>query len=164
MITKHEARVAKDTANNKVTVVKEFDADVQQVWKAWTDSTILDKWWAPKPWRAETNKMNFKEGGAWLYSMVGPEGERHYGRADYTKIEKEKSFTVSDSFTDEKGNKNPDMPSTTWNVKFLKTPNGTKVEIVITGNNEGDVERMLDMGFEEGFKMGLDNLDELLAK
>ncbi len=66
-----QTTISKDAANKKLIVVREFDAPLEQVWKAWTDKDILDKWWAPKPWKAKTKSMDFREGGAWLYSMGG---------------------------------------------------------------------------------------------
>ncbi|MFD2144274.1 SRPBCC domain-containing protein [Mucilaginibacter antarcticus] len=65
--------ITEDLANKKLNVTRTFNAPIDQVWKAWTDDTLLDKWWAPRPWKAETKSMNFTEGGTWLYSMVGPE-------------------------------------------------------------------------------------------
>ncbi len=47
-----QTTISKDAANKKLIVVREFDAPLEEVWRAWTDSKILDKWWAPKPWRA----------------------------------------------------------------------------------------------------------------
>jgi uncharacterized protein YndB with AHSA1/START domain len=164
MITKHEARVTKDLANKKITVVKELDADIEKVWNAWTNDKQLEKWWAPKPWRAESKKMNFKEGGSWLYSMVGPNGERHWSGMDYKTIDEPNHFTTEDYFSDENGNKTADMPTTNWDVKFKETDNGTRVEVVLTASKQGQLEKLLEMGFEEGFKMGLDNLEELVSE
>lgn len=164
MITKHEAKIAKDLANKKITVVKEINADVEKVWDAWTSSVILDKWWAPQPWRAETKRMNFEEGGHWLYAMVGPDGERMWGRFDYNKINEPRQFTATDSFSDEDGKKSQDSPSMDWTVKFSKANNGTRLDILVTAAKKEDLEKILEMGFEEGFKSGLDNLEELLTK
>lgn len=68
-----ETRVEKDLANEKVTISRHFDVQPQRVWDAWTKSEILDRWWAPKPWKAETREFNFRVGGSWHYAMVGPE-------------------------------------------------------------------------------------------
>ena len=166
MITKHETLFTKDVANNKVIVAKEFDADIKKVWEAWTSSTLLDKWWAPKPWRAETKRMNFEQGGYWLYSMVGPNGERLWSRFDYTSIYEPHQFTATDSFCDENGEPTRDalFPSMHWTIKFHETHSGTRVEVLVLASKQADLQKMLDTGFEEGFKMALDNLEELLAE
>lgn len=154
----------KDTANKKMFVTREFDAPVDDVWKAWTDSNILDQWWAPKPWKARTKSMDFREGGTWLYYMEGPEGEKSWCRVDFKKIVPLKSYEGLDAFCDEKGNITNDFPSMDWKVVFILQGNQTKVEVEITFASEADIEKIMELGFEEGFKAAHQNLDELLAK
>src|SRR5690606_36527914 len=55
-----------------VTVKRSFDAPVDLVWSAWTEANLLAQWWAPKPWKAVTKDMDFREGGRWLYAMTSP--------------------------------------------------------------------------------------------
>lgn len=73
--------------NNTIVIKREFDANLEQVWQAWTKTEFLDRWWAPKPYRVETKTLNFTEGGVWLYAMVSPENEKLWCKADYQKIE-----------------------------------------------------------------------------
>jgi len=64
---KNEASFEKDLKNKRLTVSRAFNAPLELVWKAWTESEILDQWWAPKPYRAETKSMDFRKGGMWAY-------------------------------------------------------------------------------------------------
>ena len=146
----------------KLIVTRAFNAPLRQVWDAWTKSNLLDQWWAPKPWKAETKSMDFREGGTWIYAMVGPDGEKHWARADYKSIEPMKGYTLTDAFCDEQGNINQDLPQMNWKCDFHETQAGTNVVIEITFNNEADLEKIIEMGFKEGFTSGLANLDELL--
>lgn len=158
-----ETMISKDLANRKIFVTREFDAPVEKVWKAWTESSLLDQWWAPKPWKANTKSMDFREGGFWLYSMDGPEGEQEFCRADYKTIDPEKSYTATDAFCDKNGNPTGTMPSMHWLNKFSSTETGTRVEVEITFASVADLEKIVEMGFEEGFTAAHGNLDELLA-
>jgi len=151
-------------ASKQMKVVREFDASPEEVWKAWTEPEILDQWWAPKPWKAVTVAMEFREGGRWLYYMQGPEGERHYCRADYTSIVPNESFSVDDAFCDENGNTLTDMPSTHWDNTFARSGTGTRVEVLLTFSSEADMNKIIEMGFREGFASAHNNLDALLAK
>ena len=47
MIIDKQTKVTKDVANKRLVVVREFDAPLEKVWHAWTDSHLLDQWWAP---------------------------------------------------------------------------------------------------------------------
>lgn len=153
-----------DKESRKVTVNREFAAGLDLVWKAWTKSEILDQWWAPKPWKAQTQKMEFKPGGFWHYAMVGPEGEKHYGRNDYKSVTEKKSFTAIDAFCDEKGVVNDELPHTNWEVRFSEEEGNTHVNITLTYNSPEDLDKMIEMGFKEGFAMTMEGLDELLPK
>lgn len=152
----------KDPGGKKITVTREFDAPVEKVWPAWTEKELLDQWWAPLPWKAETKQMNFKEGGQWLYCMVGPQGERQWCKVEYEKIIPLKLFTGTDAFCDEKGNALPEPPGMEWKVNFHPSANGTRVEVEITFASEKDLKTIVEMGFEQGFAMAHDNLDKLL--
>ncbi|MDZ4709826.1 MAG: SRPBCC domain-containing protein [Saprospiraceae bacterium] len=76
--------------NNTITVKRPFAAARTLVWDAYTKSEILDQWWAPKPWKARTKTMDFREGGHWHYAMVGPEGQEHWAWADFKDIQVQK--------------------------------------------------------------------------
>lgn len=154
----------KDLPNKKMYVTREFSANLEQVWQAWTDPKILDNWWAPKPWKANTKSMNFKDGGTWLYCMEGPAGEKHWGIASFNKIIQHKSYEGIDSFCDENGKIITEYPTTQWKNKFSATENGTKVEVEMTFSSEEALKQIIEMGFEQGFTMAHGNLDEILKK
>lgn len=164
MTTDNSLQIEKDLAAKKVTIIRHFNAPVEEVWKAWTESELLDQWWAPKPYKAETKTMNFAEGGHWLYAMVGPDNDNMWCKVEYQGIDPQKSFRANDLFCDENGNKNSDFPSMHWNNSFESDGEGTKVTVEITFTSEADMKKIMEMGFEAGFTAALGNLDELLAK
>ncbi len=150
--------------NNTIIIKREFDAPLQQVWRAWSTPELLDKWWGPRPWKAETKSMDFSNGGRWHYSMNGPEGEKHWAYADYIKIVPEKSIYARDAFSDENGTVNTKMPQNFWEIEFSETGSHTLLDMLLTFDSPEDLETNLTMGFREGFTQGLEQLDELLAK
>lgn len=159
----HQTKISEDAANKKLNVTREFSAPVEKVWTAWTTADTLDKWWAPKPWRAETKSLDFSEGGTWLYSMVGPQGERQFCRADIKNIDLQKSVIWVDNFCDADGNIVGDFPSAHWLIEFEPSGDGTLVKIALTFDTEADLRKLVDMGFNQGFTMAHGNLDEVLA-
>ncbi|HEY9046304.1 MAG TPA: SRPBCC domain-containing protein [Ohtaekwangia sp.] len=153
----------KDLANKKMLIAREFEGTVEEVWQAWTTSEILDQWWAPKPWKANTKSMDFREGGYWLYYMQSPEGERHYAKINYKKITAPTVFEAIDSFCDENGVENNSIPHMHWRTSFKPSANGnTLVEINITYASLKDLETIVEMGFEAGFTAAHENLDQYL--
>ena len=148
--------------NNTVNVSREFAANLELVWEAWTTPEILDQWWAPKPYRTETKSMDFREGGMWLYAMISPENVKHWCKNDYHKIVHQSMFSGLDAFCDEKGEVNKSMPRTFWTNTFNEQGETTTVNIVAQYDSLADLEMVIKMGFKEGFTMALENLDQYI--
>lgn len=151
-----------DKEKSQIKVERQFAAPLPKVWEAWTDSRLLDQWWAPKPYQARTKTMDFREGGHWLYAMVGPDGTEQWCKTDFKSIKPLKSFSHNDAFCDEKGIVDSSFPSPLWISEFREQENSTFVSIDIKFNNPSDLEKYAELGFKEGFTAALENLDQLL--
>lgn len=152
--------------NKTIHITREFAANLDLVWEAWTNPEILDQWWAPKPYKTRTKSMDFREGGRWLYEMFNTESknqqECHWCKNDYIKIEYQSMFSGLDAFCDENGTVNSDMPRTQWTNQFSEYGEKTLVTITARYDSLTDLEKVIEMGFKEGFTMALENLDDLL--
>ena len=160
----NKTEVIKNFKEKTIIVSREFDAPIEKVWQAYTDSSLLDQWWGPSPWRAETKRMNFKPGGYWLYAMVGPGGERHWARMNYIAIDHLKGYDIEDAFCDEEGNLSTDMPVSRGRMSFSKTVNGTRVDFKMIYATETDVQKIVEINFEQSITVCLDQLEEQLKK
>ncbi|MBO0930184.1 SRPBCC domain-containing protein [Fibrella sp. HMF5036] len=149
-----------DKENKTVKVDRSFNAPLDLVWAAWTQPALLDQWWAPKPWRAETKFMNFEVGGRRFYAMVSPEGQAHWSIQTFTSISPQSNFKMLNAFADK--DENPELPGSEWDLRFSEQDGITNVSITIYNESLARFEQMLEMGFQGGFTMGLANLDELL--
>jgi uncharacterized protein YndB with AHSA1/START domain len=153
-----------DKATNTIHITREFDADIDLVWDAFTKAEMLDKWVAPKPWRAQTKEMNFREGGRWLYAMISQENAHHWSLVEFVKIDAKSSFTSRNSFSDENGSAaNSAFNSSLTETTFNAGEDSTTVHIVKKMADLAQLEKFIAMGFKEGMAMSLKNLDELLA-
>jgi uncharacterized protein YndB with AHSA1/START domain len=155
-----------DKATKTVSVTREFDAELSLVWDAFTKAELLDQWVAPKPWTSRTKVMDFKVGGRRFYAMVSPEGQERWALQKYTSINPKTNFKLFNVFADK--DENPQLPGSDWDYTFSEQngPDGhkvTKVDITIYNESLERMEKMIEMGFTEGFKMSLDNLEKLLA-
>lgn len=150
-----------DKAKKTVFITREFDADLSLVWDAFTRAEILDQWGAPKPWTARTKFMDFRVGGRRFYAMVSPEGQERWAIQKYTSISPKTNFKMFNAFADE--NENPQLPGSEWDYTFSEENGITKVHITIYNESLERMEKMIEMGFTEGFKMSMVNLENLLA-
>lgn len=149
-----------DKAAKKVFITREFDADLSLVWDAFTKAELLDQWVAPKPFVSKTKFMDFKVGGRRFYAMVSPEGHERWSVQRYTSISPKTNFKVSNAFADK--DENPELPGSDWDYTFTEQKGTTRVDIVIYNESRERMEKMIEMGFTEGFKASVHNLENLL--
>jgi len=150
-----------DKATKTVVIKREFDAPLSLVWDAYTKQEILDQWWAPKPWASKTKVMNFEVGGRRFYAMVSPEGQERWSVQKYTSISPKTNFKMLNAFADK--DENPELPGSEWDISFSEQNGTTKVSITIYNESLERLEKMIEMGFREGFTMTMKHLEELLA-
>jgi uncharacterized protein YndB with AHSA1/START domain len=154
--------VACDLVSSRITVSREFEATPHVIWEAWTEARRLEKWWAPKPFKAVTKDFDFRVGGHWNYLMAGPNDETHWAAMHFTRIDTLHSFESTSYLTDDTGMVRSDLPVTFWHVQFTKSAVGTLLDVTVTGAEPRALEKLLEMGFEDGFRQSLENLDNLL--
>ena len=150
-----------DKTAKMVFITREFDAGLSLVWDAFTKPEILDQWTAPAPWVSKTKYMNFVVGGKRFYAMVGPEGQERWAIQEYTSISPKTNFKMLNAFADK--DENPQLPGSDWDYTFNEQNEKTKVSITIYNESLARMEKMIEMGFTEGFKMSMSNLENLLA-
>jgi uncharacterized protein YndB with AHSA1/START domain len=153
---------AVDKAAKTVFINREFDAELALVWDAFTKPEILDQWVAPKPWSAKTKYMNFKVGGKRFYAMVSPDGMERWAIQEYTSITPKTHFRMLNAFADK--DENPELPGSEWNFNFSEQNGKTKVSITIYNESLARMEKLIEMGFKEGYAASMKNLEDLLAK
>jgi uncharacterized protein YndB with AHSA1/START domain len=150
-----------DKPSKTVFITREFDADLPLVWDAFTKKEILDQWWAPKPYSSKTKVMDFKVGGRRFYAMVSPEGQERWGLQKFTSITPKTNFKYFNSFADK--DENPELPGSEWDLSFSEQNGITTVRVTIYNESLARLEKMVEMGFGEGYKLQMKNLDELFA-
>ena len=151
-----------DKAAKTVSITREFAAELSLVWDAFTKPEILDQWTAPAPLTAKTKYMNFEVGGRRFYAMVSPDGQERWAIQTYTSITPKTNFKLNNAFADQ--DENPELPGSEWDYSFSEQNGITKVSITIYNESFERMERMIEMGFQGGFTMALNSLEELLAK
>ena len=58
---------------------------------------------------------------------------------------------------------NPQLPGSDWDYTFSEQDGKTIVRITIYNESVARLEKMIEMGFTEGYKMSMINLENLLA-
>ncbi len=150
-----------DKSAKTVYIKREFAAELSLVWDAFTIAEILDQWVAPKPFVSKTKYMNFEVGGKRFYAMVSPEGLARWAIQEYTSITPKTNFKLFNAFADE--DETPQLPGSDWDYTFSEQNGKTTVAISIYNESLERLEKMIEMGFTEGYKASMVNLENVLA-
>ncbi len=111
--------------------------------------------------RAKTTYMDFKVGGQRFYAMISPDGQERWSIQKYTSITPKTNFKMYNSFADK--DEKPELPGSEWDYIFSEQNGRTKVNITIFNESLERMEKMIKMGFKEGFTMTIKNLENLLT-
>lgn len=150
-----------DKAAKTVYITREFDAGLDLVWDAFTKAELLDQWVAPAPFKARTKYMNFEVGGKRFYAMVSPEGQEGWILQQYKSITPKTNFKLYNVFADK--DENPAPTGSDWDYTFSEKDGITTVHITIYNESLERMEKMIEMGFKEGYAASVENLEKLLS-
>jgi len=157
--------VDKDLDARTLTITAEFDAPLERVWELWADPRKLERWWGPPMAPSTFERHELEPGGTVTYFMTSPEGERYHGLWQVQDVEPTKLIVVEDTFADEAGNADPELPTSTMQVTFAERDGGgTTMSIVSTLASTEAMAQTLEMGMEEGIRSALGQTDALLAE
>jgi uncharacterized protein YndB with AHSA1/START domain len=153
----------KDVDNLTMTFVAEFEASVDRVWQVWADPRKLERWWGPPTWPATFERYEFEPGGKVHYYMTGPDGTKARGWWMITAVDEPHRLEFDDGFAGE-DYAPVDPKDITHGVVTLEAVGGqTRMTTVSTFTSAEQLERMAEMGMEEGMRMAQDQIDALLS-
>jgi uncharacterized protein YndB with AHSA1/START domain len=156
--------IRKDPKALTMTVVAQFAAPVSRVWAAYADARQIERFWGPPQWPATFTRHDFKVGGRSEYHMSGPNGEKSSGFWEFEKIDEPRSFEVKDGFLGPDGKQAPDMPTMQMRFTFEPHDGGTRMTTLTTFPSAEALEKLLEMGMEEGMKAAMSQIDGVLAE
>jgi len=80
--------MAERTTNllQNLVITRIFDAPRELVWKAWTDPSLVMRWWGPKGFTSPSCKIDLRVGGRYLYCMRAPDGQEFWSGGEYVEI------------------------------------------------------------------------------
>lgn len=165
--------VTQSNQNSKtkdLVVTRAFDAPVAEVWKYWSESEYVKKWWAPTGFTTPLAKMDFREGGASLVCMRSPDGQDFYSLWSYKKIAPLELIEYIHNLVDKDGKKvdpakvglPPDFPQDVRNVITFKAVGANRTEMTVKEYGYTS-DQWFDLS-KQGLEQCLDKMAAALAK
>jgi uncharacterized protein YndB with AHSA1/START domain len=156
--------VTSDTSALTLTVVGDYPVPVERLWGAYADPRQLERFWGPETWPATFTRHDMEVGGRSEYSMTGPDGTTSRGWWRFVAVEPGHRFEVEDGFAHEDGRPNDDMPAMRMVFDFEPTLTGSRVTSVTRFPSLEAMEKLAEMGMEEGLRSAMGQLDGVLAE
>lgn len=152
-----------------VEITRTFYAPVERVWKAWSDPELIKEWWGPVGYSCPRAKMDFREGGKYLFAMQGPDGNVIWSTGVFEEIIPMEKIVWTDQFCDKDGKpllaKDVGIPGE-WpdklyvTIEFEGLNNNQTIMII---SHEGIPKEMHD-DCVEGWKSSVDKLQKLVER
>ena len=148
-----------------LTMTAEFDATEEAVWELWANPRKLERWWGPPTYPATVTVHELTAGGRVQYYMTGPEGDRHHGLWQVVGVDAPTSLEFEDSFCDESGVLNEELPTTTARVSIGPAVSGrTQMTITSEFTSVDHMEQLVQMGMVEGLTQSVGQIDAILEE
>lgn len=155
--------VNKDLDALTMTITAELDATAERVWELWSDPRQLERWWGPPSYPATFVDHDLSPGGRAFYFMTGPEGERFNGLWRVEEVEPPTRLRFEDRFADDQGNPNMAMPAMIATVTIAAADGTTTMSIESRFADREDMEKVIEMGAEQGMVEALGQIDAILV-
>lgn len=78
-----------DMKDNELKIIRRFNAPVNMVWEAWTDTDQVVQWWGPRGFTLTSHSKDLRPGGIWHYTMHGPDGTDYPNKTLYHEVIRE---------------------------------------------------------------------------
>jgi len=147
-----------------LTMVCEFDAAPDRVWRLWSDPRQLERWWGPPGWPATVTAHEFTAGGRIDYHMTGPEGEISAAWMRVTALDAPHFIHLEEGFSHDDGRDNPSMPLSECAVRFEALDDAsTRMTVVFRYSSLADLDLVVGMGMVEGLTAAAGQIEGVLA-
>ncbi len=155
--------VEKDFDSLSLTLVADFDSQIERVWQLWADPRQLERWWGPPSHPSTVEKHELAVGGEVSYFMTGPDGEQTWGLWRVTSVDPPRALEFTDGFASQDGSPNADTPTTAVQVRLTEHDGGTRMELRFVFDSTEHMEQLEGWGAFDVFPRSVGQMDALLV-
>jgi uncharacterized protein YndB with AHSA1/START domain len=153
----------KDFDSLTLTLVADFDAPIERVWRLWADPRQLERWWGPPSHPATVEEHDLTPGGEVTYFLTSPEGERNRGWWRVSSVNPPKSLESIDGSADHVGTPIAEMFTTSLRMQLSEHDGGTRMQVRAVFDSPEQMDKLVCIGAPEAFAQAVGQMDALLA-
>lgn len=159
MSTKIEVHPQSD---KELVICRLLDISPEAAYRGWTDTSLLKKWFCPKPWSVKSAELDVRVGGACTIVMNGPEGQEIPCPGVYLELIPNQKIVFTDAYV--KAWEPSSKPFITAIITFENQGGKTKYTARVQHWSVEDRDAHAKMGFLEGWAICADQLEALMKK
>jgi uncharacterized protein YndB with AHSA1/START domain len=144
-------------SDREIVMKRVFDGPRECLFKAYTDPTLIPRWWGPRRFTTTVDKMEVSPGGVWRFVQRVPDGDEYAFNGVYREIVPPGRLAYTFEFEAMPGH---ELLET---VTFEERDGKTTVTVTSLFQTVQDRDGMLKSGMEEGATESMDRLAEVLA-
>jgi uncharacterized protein YndB with AHSA1/START domain len=97
------AKITGEPVPNEFVISREFKADINTMWKMFTEPKHMASWYGPKEIKIGHCDMNFNRGGHYHFSMIATDGSESWGKIYYVDIVNNLRLIYLNTFSNKEG-------------------------------------------------------------
>lgn len=144
-------------SDREILMTREFNARRELVFRAYTDRTLIPRWWGLRDHTTTVDKMDVRPGGAWRFVCSDQEGNEYAFRGEYKEVVPPEKLVYTFEFEMMAGH------VMTETLTFEERGGKTRMTTRAAYASKEDRDGMLASGMERGAAESCDRLEELLA-
>lgn len=144
------------TSATSFSIERSLDAPIEKVFSAFTEVTILKRWWGPEGFTTPSAEVDARPGGKYRIAMQPPEGETVYVFGTFVEVDKPRKLVYTWAWDEDEG------PSHESLVTIELTAHGDQTHLLLT-QTRLENEKSRD-GHIEGWTSALGRLPALFQR
>ena len=148
------------SANRELVLTRVFDAPRALVFKAWTDPTLMARWWGPHHFTNPVCELDVRPGGAIHLVMRGPDGRDHPMGGTFHEIAPPERLVFTGTVDDANGKRLLEVHNT---VTFAEQGGKTTLTLRAVVVKAAPESAPMLAGMEAGWTQSLERLGQLVS-
>lgn len=122
------------------------------VWGAWTDPSLLEKWWVPAPTVCRVDRLDVRPGGA-LVTRLSDDGVAFvpHVNASFLVVDESERIVFTNAIDSAWRPANPAPVPMTAEITLRDHPDGTDYRVIVRHGDPAARARHEELGFSEGW-------------
>ena len=135
----------------------------REVWRAWTEPSLLEQWWIPAPLLARVEVLDVSPGGG-LVTAMSEDGRDYVPHMDcvFLLVEEGRRLVYTNAVTSSWRPARPQPVAMSAEISLDDHPDGTAYRIVVRHGDPADRARHEELGFLDGWGAVADALAKLV--